>query len=125
LTGYVSGVILRKRSDVLSIPEEILGRTCRAHEGVEWVAANLSTDFPDESSCPSPTAWNLLMDLRELGGRDRCAVFWNGLYTKLLPSKQQIEQEQKFSDDQDELEGFISNLVGSDGVDKLTLPKRP
>jgi len=62
-------------------------------EIVRWVARNMSIGDPDPYSCPDATAWSLLSHCRS--SMLAASEFWKQTYTKLLPSKTQMEAMKK------------------------------
>jgi len=73
-------------------PEEFEGKQAPEVEIIRWVARNMMVDVPVVEECPDATAWALLAHCR-------CSVmaaaeFWKTTYTKLLPSRAQMEAAQ-------------------------------
>lgn len=100
---------------------EFDGRRASEVEVVRWVASNMQVEDPCSSDCPSAAAWGLLAQCREsvVARSD----FWKTTYPKLLPTKSQMEQEQKRGPDEGRAKAVIEDLLrfgreARDGGDK-------
>lgn len=84
---------------------------------LEWVHNNLSVRDPDLDGCPSPGAWGLLFWVREAPRNEE--VFRAQMWTKILPTRTQIETREKALDDGGDLrevERILSALKSSADV---------
>lgn len=61
---------------------------------VRWVFDNIRNGQAKRASCPSPGAWGLLK-----WAKDNQDEFYKAVWSKTLPSRQQIEASEKGSDD--------------------------
>jgi hypothetical protein len=66
-------------------------------ECVSWVAKNIMLKDAKASDAPSSEAWSMLCWARRNNQNE--AQFWGTIYTKLLPSRSQLDAEQKYRDD--------------------------
>jgi|TARA_R110000787_G_scaffold27884_3_gene76635 hypothetical protein len=66
-------------------------------ECVSWVAKNIMLKDAKPSDAPSSEAWSMLCWARRNNQNE--AQFWGTIYTKLLPSRSQLDAEQKYRDD--------------------------
>ncbi len=73
------------------------GKTCPAHVSTHWVAANVAISDVKDKDAPSPEAWALLCWVQRNDSNE--IEFWKNIYTKLLPSRTQIEAVDRFKDD--------------------------
>lgn len=66
-------------------------------EAIKWVSENISRRALIESDAPSAIAWNM----HQWAKRDNRneAVFFKDLFTRMLPTKAQMEQMERFKDD--------------------------
>ena len=64
---------------------------------VEWVFDNLLVDSLKPDDAPSPGAWALLQDLKQYP--DLRKEFYRSIWSKLLPTKTELDAAEKFSDD--------------------------
>jgi hypothetical protein len=66
-------------------------------ECVAWVARHMLIKDVAPEKAPSSEAWSMLCWARRNNQNE--AQFWGQIYTKLLPSKAQLETEQRYRDD--------------------------
>ena len=64
---------------------------------VEWVFDNLLLDDLKPDDAPSPGAWALLQDLKKYP--DLRKEFYRSIWSKLLPTKTELDAAERFSDD--------------------------
>lgn len=83
------------KEEELIDPSLFDGKSSDAREAAEWVADCIHLDVKPEEA-PSKLAWNLLLWVRN--PLNECD-FWKSIWTKLLPTRSQLEKEEKFSDD--------------------------
>jgi hypothetical protein len=79
-------------------------------EAVRWVAENIvpyENSKVKEKDAPNAMAWALLKDV--CGGQFERKDFWN-LWSKLLPTKAQLERENEVETDTEKLEGLIDEF---------------
>jgi hypothetical protein len=68
----------REMAEVIASPQEV----------ISWVGRNISVDDPDVSTAPGADALSMLQWVREAPShRD---TFWTSIWTKLVPTKSQI-----------------------------------
>ena len=65
------------------------GKQATEVEVIRWVARNMMVSNPSTEECPDATAWALLAHCRM--SPLAVAEFWKTTYTKLLPSRAQME----------------------------------
>jgi len=73
------------------------GRTCSITKTVEWVAKQMMVDSPKADDAPSMEAWSMLCWARRSNQNE--AQFWGQIWSKMMPSKQQLEAAERISDD--------------------------
>jgi hypothetical protein len=73
------------------------GRTCTITKTVEWVAKQMMVDDPRAEDAPSMEAWSMLCWARRSNQNE--AQFWGQIWSKMMPSKQQLEAAERISDD--------------------------
>ena len=83
-------------------------KTCTTARTVEWVAANLRISDPSAEDAPSSEAWSMLCWVK--GSPSAEAQFWGSIYTKLMPPRQQLDQESKLKDDGRNVVDLISRI---------------
>lgn len=90
------------------LTEAVKGRSALERENVNWVAANLLVRFCDldVAGIPSVTALGLL-EWAKCHKDD----FWKNLYTKLMPTKSQLDDTDAMFDDGREINGLIDVLL--------------
>jgi len=71
-------------------PAELDGKAAPEPETVRWVARHIDAPNPKPANCPDPFAWTLLRMCRE--SPDFCVFFVEKLWSKLIPSRAQIDQ---------------------------------
>jgi hypothetical protein len=77
---------------------------------VSWVAKNLLIEDAKPEDAPGSEAWGMLMWARRNEGNE--AQFWGTIYTKLLPSRNQLDSENRYTDDGRRLLDLIDKLEG-------------
>jgi hypothetical protein len=77
-------------------------------ECVAWVAKHMMVKDAKAESAPSSEAWSMLCWARRNNQNE--AQFWGQIYTKLLPSRSQLDAEQRFKDDGRKVLGIIEKL---------------
>jgi hypothetical protein len=69
-------------------PRELEGRQALEAEVVRWVSNNVDVRRPDPATCPSPFAWTLLRQCRQVPGfMSEFLAVW----VKLIPPRSQLE----------------------------------
>lgn len=85
-----------ERSPAACVPKEVFGG--RPSEqmtvAVNWVANHILVADVGPEDSPGPMAWSLLQF-----GRENPNVFWRDVWVKLLPSRSQIERQERYHDD--------------------------
>ena len=81
-------------------------KTCSTPKTVEWVAANIRVGDASAEDAPSSEAWSMLCWVK--GSPQAESQFWGQIYTKLLPTRQQLEQDDLMRDDG----RVVLNLIG-------------
>ena len=64
---------------------------------VAWVAKNLLIQDAKPGDAPGSEAWGMLMWARR--NEQNEAQFWGSIYTKLLPSRNQLDSDSRYTDD--------------------------
>lgn len=100
------GVAERSRfssSDIgkVDVPSDIL-----------WVYYNLGVKDVHPEDAPNPGAWALLQHVQHDSGR--VGDFYKGLFAKIVPSRSQIENMERFKDDGREQFELLDRLSGED-----------
>lgn len=72
-------------------------KTCSTPKTVEWVAANIRVGDVQAVDAPSSEAWSMLCWVKSSPQAE--AQFWGQIYTKLMPTRQQLDQEDRMKDD--------------------------
>ena len=60
-------------------------------ETIRWVSRNMAIRDPDPDTCPDASAWALLAHCRKVPAAAN--EFWKTTYTKLLPTRTQMEAQ--------------------------------
>jgi hypothetical protein len=76
---------------------------------VEWVASNMQVEDVGPGDAPSSEAWGMLLWARRSPVNE--SQFWGTIYAKLLPSRSQIEAEQRYTEDGSRVEEMASRLL--------------
>jgi len=76
---------------------------------VEWVASNMQVEDVSPSDAPSSEAWGMLVWARRSPMNE--SQFWGTIYAKLLPSRSQMEAEQRYADDGVRVEETAARLL--------------
>lgn len=76
---------------------------------VEWVASNMQVEDVGPGDAPSSEAWGMLLWARRSPMNE--SQFWGTIYAKLLPSRSQIEAEQRYTEDGSRVEEMASRLL--------------
>lgn len=84
------------------------GRECSAHKTAQWVAGHIAISDVVSEDAPSPEAWALLRWVQRSDSNE--IEFWKVIYTKLLPSRTQLEAAAKFKDDGHEIVELIFEI---------------
>lgn len=95
LEGIVEGVVFEETG--ASTPE------C-----VAWVAKHMMVKDAKPEQAPSSEAWSMLCWARRNNQNE--AQFWGQIYTKLLPSRSQLDAEQRYKDDGRKVLSIIERL---------------
>jgi len=95
LEGIVEGVVFEETG--ASTPE------C-----VAWVAKHIMVKDVEPGQAPSSEAWSMLCWARRNNQNE--AQFWGQIYTKLLPSRSQLDAEQRYKDDGRKVLSIIERL---------------
>lgn len=86
-------------------------KRCSEHQAIRWVAANFSRPLNEIhiADAPSPTAYNLLIYAR--GGTANEKEFWSNIWSKTIPTKQQIDGDMKRQADNEKLEETLDQIL--------------
>lgn len=76
---------------------------------VEWVASNMQVEDVSPADAPSSEAWGMLVWARRSPMNE--SQFWGTIYAKLLPSRSQMESEQRYADDGVRVEETAERLL--------------
>lgn len=79
-------------------------------ECVSWVAKNMMIRNVSPTDAPSSEAWSMLCWAKRNNQNE--AQFWGQIYTKLLPSRNQLDADERFKDDGRKVLGIIERLKG-------------
>ena len=77
--------------------DENASGTCSTARSVEWVADHITDKAVAVSDAPSPCAWGLLRWARS--GPVSRAEFYKNIWSKTLPSRQELDNAARYSDD--------------------------
>jgi hypothetical protein len=100
--GGVGEAVVREKSgapdSIGRVKLEVLaGRACSITKTVEWVAKMMMVEDPRAEDAPSMEAWSMLSWARRSNQNE--AQFWGQIWSKMMPSKQQLEAAERISDD--------------------------
>jgi hypothetical protein len=91
------------------VKREVFGeRTCAITRTVEWVAKQLMVEDPSAEDAPSMEAWSMLCWARRSNANE--AQFWGQIWSKMMPSKQQLEAAERLSDDGSQVFAVIERV---------------
>ncbi|MCP4902979.1 MAG: hypothetical protein GY906_38945 [bacterium] len=85
------------------------GKTCSTKEAIEWVAKHIGMTQVKVETCISSEAWGMLKWVQ--GSPQAENVFWKDLYTRLLPSKVEMDQQETLRDDQRRVLKFVEDSL--------------
>lgn len=88
-------------------------KTCSTPRTVEWVAANIRVSDAAPADAPSSEAWSMLCWVKSSSQAE--AQFWGQIYTKLLPTRQQLDQDNRMEDDGRRVLTLIDRLKKNKG----------
>ena len=74
-------------------------KTATPIENLQWVASHLCVEDVKPRDAPSSTAWGMLMWARSSPTTEN--IFWSNLFTKSMPTKQQLDHESSKNDASD------------------------
>ena len=74
-------------------------KTATPIENLQWVASHLCVEDVKPRDAPSSTAWGMLMWARSSPTTEN--IFWSNLFTKSMPTKQQLDHEATKNDASD------------------------
>ena len=89
-------------------PAEVAGRSASEAEVVRWVARHIDDDQVSPDDCPDPCAWTLLRQCRQTPGF--VSFFFQQVWTKLLPSRAQIESDSGVTLDGSAVSALINRI---------------
>ena len=100
-----------RQAEVLDASKEVFAeKTCSTPKTVEWVAANIRVSDPSPEDAPSSEAWSMLCWVK--GSPQAESQFWGQIYTKLLPTRQQLDQDSRMEDDGRRVLTLIDRIKG-------------
>ena len=110
LLGRVVGKKAESEQALEGVVESTVFSTASAStpECVAWVAKHMMLKDVRPEQAPSSEAWSMLCWARRNNQNE--AQFWGQIYTKLLPSRSQLDAEQKFKDDGRRVLGLIEKM---------------
>lgn len=76
---------------------------------IQWVARNLEVRNPKPEDAPSAEAWGMLQSYG--GSRTRKHEFWDKVFTKLIPSRAQLETTQEVTVDDAGMQSVLDRLL--------------
>lgn len=82
-----------------------------AREICEWVAGNIANIDVQPESSPCPDAWALLHWVRNPSCPENERHFWTQIWPKILPSRAELNNQDRFRDDGKELDEFIGSAL--------------
>jgi len=74
-------------------------KTATPIENLQWVASHLCVEDVKPRDAPSSTAWGMLMWARSSPTTEN--IFWSNLFTKSMPTKQQLDYQASKNDASD------------------------
>lgn len=83
-------------------------RECTPKDTVDWVARNIAVSDVDPKEAPSPEAWAILQWV--LSSFTNQTVFWKDIWARMLPTRAQVEEDQRFRDDGREQMDLINSV---------------
>mgnify|MGYP003116791568 CR=1 FL=1 len=87
-----------RQSNSLDASSDVFAeKSCSTPRTVEWVAANISVSDAQASDAPSSEAWSMLCWVKSSPQAE--SQFWGQIYTKLLPTRQQLDADNRMEDD--------------------------
>ena len=84
------------------------GKSCSITRTVEWVAKMLMVEDPAAGEAPSMESWSMLCWARRSNANE--AQFWGQIWSKMMPSKQQLEAAERLSDDGSQVFAVIERV---------------
>lgn len=91
------------------VKREVFGdKGCSITRTVEWVAKMLMVEDPAAGEAPSMEAWSMLCWARRSNTNE--AQFWGQIWSKMMPSKQQLEAAERLSDDGSQVFAVIERV---------------
>jgi hypothetical protein len=91
------------------VKREVFGdKGCSITRTVEWVAKMLMVEDPAAGEAPSMEAWSMLCWARRSNANE--AQFWGQIWSKMMPSKQQLEAAERLSDDGSQVFAVIERV---------------
>ena len=108
----VDSVSRQTRQDTTADASKVVfaNKTCSTPRTVEWVAANIRVSDASPDEAPSSEAWSMLCWVK--GSPQAESQFWGQIYTKLLPTRQQLDQDTKMEDDGRRVLTLIEKIRG-------------
>lgn len=91
-----------------TIQAEFASGNASTPECVSWVAKHMMVKDVSPKDAPSSEAWSMLCWAKRNNQNE--AQFWGQIYTKLLPSRSQLEAEDRYKDDGRKVLDIIENL---------------
>ena len=112
-SGELLGRDVESKEDLPSLEGEVDAGVFRetgasTPECVAWVAKHMMLKGVKPEQAPSSEAWSMLCWARRNNQNE--AQFWGQIYTKLLPSRSQLDQEQRYKDDGRKVLSVIEGL---------------
>jgi hypothetical protein len=93
--------------DILCDIDEFASLEGELRKVVEWVANHLAVRNVRPADAPCSMAWAMLHWVRDPYNPKNMSDFFNNVLPKLLPSKKQLDDEDRFKDDGRELDKTI------------------
>lgn len=111
--GVEPGGVVREPVPVVPalgrVKREVFGdRACSITRTVEWVAKQMMVEDPVAEDAPSMEAWSMLCWARRSNTNE--AQFWGQIWSKMMPSKQQLEAAERLSDDGSQVFAVIERV---------------
>ena len=114
LNGLTLGSSLNREvptAEPVAYPTVDYDKRCSEHQAIRWVAANFSRPLSEINiaDAPSPTAYNLLLYARSGTANEK--EFWSNIWSKTIPSKQQIDNDMRRQADSERLEDTLDQIL--------------
>ena len=83
-------------------------KNCSIHDAIRWVLGQLRMTVVKPETCPSAAAWNILQWALESAANED--EFMKNHVLKLMPTRKQLDREEKYNDDSASLLKLIAQV---------------